>query len=127
MTVSLGLCLFTFAIASLVGPLAVSDQYKYLRDIYHVVVFVLPRWARYTTPLAHTARASLESAHLGSLVPSLVPPLYLPEKNKYIIGLNYSACKAELGNADQNPNQQREHHQCCTYKCGQHAFSNAHS
>ena len=37
------------------------------------------------------------------------------------------ACKAELGNADQNPNQQREHHQCCTYGCGQHAFSNAHS
>ena len=26
-TVPLGLCLFTFAIASLVGPLAVSDQY----------------------------------------------------------------------------------------------------
>ena len=85
MTVSLGLCLFTFAIASLVGPLVVSDQYqyKYLRDIYHVVVFVLPRWARYTTPTAHTERASLESAHLGSLVPLLVPPLYLPEKIKH--------------------------------------------
>ena len=34
------------------------------------------------------------------------------------------ACKAELGNADQNPNQQREIHQRCTYW---HAFSNAHS
>ena len=32
------------------------------------------------------------------------------------------ACKAELGNADQNPNQQRNSHQRCTYWCGQHAF-----
>ena len=85
-TVSMGLVCFSTATGSLIGPLAVSNQYN-LRDIYYDMVFVFPRWVGYTTPMAPTARASLEAAHLGSLEPLFWLPLplsCLPEKLKYI-------------------------------------------
>ena len=82
----MGLVTFFMATGSLIGPLAVSNQY-HLRAIYYDMVFVFPRWVGYTTPMAPTARASLEAAHLGSLEPLFLLPLplsCLPEKLKYI-------------------------------------------
>ena len=82
----MGLVCFSTATGSLIGPLAVSNQY-HLRDIYYDMVFVFPRWVGSTTPMAPTARASLEAAHLGSLEPLFLLPLplsCLPEKLKYI-------------------------------------------
>ena len=78
-TLSLGLCLFTFAIASLVGPLAVTFIKRNNNKSKQLIVNVLlHRLALFMTLMVLTLPDSLRLEHLGSLVPLFYPLLRLP-------------------------------------------------
>ena len=82
-TLSLGLCLFTFAIASLVGPLAVSFIKRNNNKSKQIIVNVpLHRLALFMTLMVLTLPDSLRLEHLGSLVPLFYPLLRLPSHRR---------------------------------------------
>ena len=82
-TLSLGLCLFTFAIASLVGPLAVRFIKRNNNKSKQIIVNVpLQRLALFMTLMVLTLPDSLRSEHLGSLVPLFYPLLRLPSHKR---------------------------------------------